>query len=110
MVAAPEKTPSGRSRALRGQSLCWQVRRFHPWRAQGLNPERVGKDMREVIEPAGLADADRLFLRGPKEREIDAFGQGLGGELGRLVTGDYRFDNLRCQERQPHQSSDVGIC
>ena len=51
-----------------------------------------------------------MFLRGPKERQIDPFGQGFGGELGRLITGNYRLDNLRCQEPKPQHSSDVAIC
>jgi hypothetical protein len=63
-----------------------------------------------VIGPAGLADADRLFLRGPKERKFDPFGQGLGSELWRLIACNYRLENLRCQEPQPHQSSDVAVC
>ena len=63
-----------------------------------------------MIDASGLGDSHGLFLRGPKEREIDSFGQGLGGELGRLATCNYRLDNLRCQEPQPHQSPDIAVC
>ena len=54
-----------------------------------------------------LADADSLFLRGPEEREIDSFGQGLSGELSRLATCGDRFNDLRCKGPQPDQSSHV---
>ena len=63
-----------------------------------------------MIDASGLGDPNGSFLRGPKERQLDPFGQGFGAELGRLVTCNYSLDNLRCQERQPHHSSDVAVC
>jgi hypothetical protein len=72
--------------------------------------EVLGQDGAEVIDASGLCNSHGLFLRGPKERKLDPFGQGFGSELGRLVTCNYRLDNFRSQERQPEQSSDVAIC
>ena len=65
-----------------------------------------GRDV-ERSNGSGLGDPHGLFLPGPEEREIDPFGQGLGGELGRLVTSGDRLDNLWRQERETHQSSDI---
>jgi hypothetical protein len=74
------------------------------------DPAYVSARMVRKSNLSGLCDSHGLFLRGPKERKIDPFGQCLGGELGRLATCNYRLDNLRCQERQPRHSSDVAVC
>jgi hypothetical protein len=44
----------------------------------------VWKRTQRTIKRPGRAH--RLFLQGPKQREIDSFGRGLGRELGRLVS------------------------
>jgi hypothetical protein len=41
----------------------------------------AGQNARGRSNLRGLSDAHGLFLRGPQEREIDPFGQGLGGQL-----------------------------
>jgi len=54
-------------------------RRTHP--KIGFDPNNApGQDARYRSMQRDLADADSLFLRGPEEREVDSFGQGLGGE------------------------------
>jgi hypothetical protein len=67
----------------------------------------LGRNCEGMIERKPTRRSPRLCLRGPEQREIGSFGQGLGGELGWLVTRGDRFDNFRGQERQPQQSSDV---
>ena len=57
----------------------------------------LGQDGVEVIDASGLGDSHGLLLRGPKEREIDPFGQGLGGQLWRLPTGGDHLDDLGCR-------------
>jgi hypothetical protein len=78
-------------------------------RQDQFSPPRSARMVQKGSNVSGLGDSHGSFLRGPKEREIDPFCQGLGGELGRLVTCNYRLDNLRCQERQPHHSSAAAI-
>jgi len=62
----------------------------------------LGQDGVEVIDASGLGDSHGLLLRGPKEREIDPFGQGLGGELGRLVPNCGPEIAPRTAARLPH--------
>jgi hypothetical protein len=55
-------------------------------RQDQFSPTRSARLVQRGSNVGGLGDSHGSFLRGPKEREIDPFGQGLGGELGRLVT------------------------
>ena len=50
-------------------------------------PNRATHQCVETIGPTRLADEDYSFLLGPKEREINPFGQILGGEIRRLGPG-----------------------
>jgi hypothetical protein len=45
----------------------------------------VGQNCEEMIERKPTRRSRRLLLGNPEEREIDPFGQDLGGELGWLV-------------------------
>jgi hypothetical protein len=58
------------------------VRRFHPFATHnGFDPNNaLGQGARYRSMQRDLAEADSLFLRGPKDRDVDWFGQGLGGE------------------------------
>jgi hypothetical protein len=62
----------------------------------------------DLLERSNLhGPVSRLQLLVPKEREIDPFGQGFGGELRRLVDRSDSLDDFRCQKRKPQQSSHV---
>jgi hypothetical protein len=54
-----------------------------------------------------LINSDGSFLRAPKKRQLDPFGEGLRGQLRRLVTGGDGLDNPESQECQASQTPDV---
>ena len=47
-----------------------------------------------MINASGLGDPTACSSARPKERQIDPFGQGFGGEVGRLVTGNDSLDYI----------------
>lgn len=89
---------SGGSCADATQSLCWQVRRFHPFAAcNGFNPnKRVGNDMPEVLDRARTIRRLQLLLAQSKAdpERLDPAGVNLqmltGGRLPRSWNGTLR--------------------
>jgi hypothetical protein len=61
----------------------------------GFEPQRPFRIRGAEFNPSfvQLGEPHGFFLRGPEQREIDQFGQDLGGELGWLVICADRLDN-----------------
>jgi hypothetical protein len=100
------RPPFAVSGARRGQSLCWQVRRFHPRPTHDRidSPNALGQDGAEVIEPK-----KNYAIPTACSCAVQRGGSSIRSAKASAVSscGYDHFDDLRRQERQSHQSSDV---
>ena len=56
-----------------------------------------------------LVEAERGFLVGPIQGQVPSVDQALGRQMGRLIAGEDRLDDLRGEEGERHQVADIAL-